>query len=85
MTWDTPTSPATASDRAFSDWARERTNYPRDVVEMALAHAVKDKTEAAYRRMDALPKRTKLMADWERFCASPLVEGKVLSMQKARA
>ena len=69
----------------FSDWARERTNYPRDVVEMALAHAVKDKTEAAYRRMDALPKRTKLMADWERFCASPPVEGKVLSMQKARA
>ena len=48
----------------FSDWARERTNYPRDVVEMALAHAVKDKTEAAYRRMDALPKRAKLMADW---------------------
>jgi integrase len=69
----------------FSDWARERTNYPRDVVEMALAHAVKDKTEAAYRRMDALPKRTKLMADWANFCASPAPEGKLLSMQKAGA
>jgi len=68
----------------FSDWARERTNYPRDVVEMALAHAVKDKTEAAYRRMDALPKRAKLMADWACFCASSAVEGAVLPMQ-ARA
>ena len=65
----------------FSDWARERTNYPRDVVEMALAHAVKDKTEAAYRRMDALPKRAKLMADWARFCASSPIEGKLLPMQ----
>ena len=37
----------------FSDWCRERTNYPRDIVEMALAHAIKDKTEAAYRRGDA--------------------------------
>jgi integrase len=70
---------------SFSDWARERTNYPRDVVEMALAHAVKDKTEAAYRRMDALPKRAKLMADWARFCASPAIEGKVLPMHEARA
>jgi integrase len=69
----------------FSDWAREHTHYPRDVVEMALAHAVKDKTEAAYRRGDLLPKRTKLMADWERFCMSPALEGKVVPMQKARA
>ena len=53
----------------FSDWARDRTEYPRDVIEMALAHSVKDKTEAAYRRGDALDKRRKLMADWARYCS----------------
>jgi integrase len=56
---------------SFSDWSRERTNYPRDVVEMALAHAIKDKSEAAYRRGDALEKRRRLMAEWARYCASP--------------
>ena len=54
----------------FSDWAREQTGYPRDVVEMCLAHVIKDKSEAAYRRMDALPKRTRLMLEWGRFCES---------------
>ena len=53
---------------AFSDWARDRTEYPRDVIEMALAHAIKDKSEAAYRRGDALEKRRKLMADWCAYC-----------------
>src|SRR5262249_32109317 len=38
----------------FSDWARDCTNFPRDVVEHSLAHVVKDKTEGAYRRGDAL-------------------------------
>ena len=56
---------------AFSDWARDRTEYPRDVIEMALAHAIKDKSEAAYRRGDALEKRRKLMADWCDCKASP--------------
>jgi integrase len=55
---------------AFSDWARDRTDYPRDVVEMALAHAIKDKSEAASRRGDALDKRRKLMADWAKYCAA---------------
>ena len=53
---------------AFSDWARDRTAYPRDVVEQALAHAIKDKTEAAYRRGDALEKRRDLMGEWEGYC-----------------
>jgi integrase len=66
----------------FSDWARESTSYPRDVVEACLAHAIRDKTEAAYRRMDALPKRTKLMVEWSVFCQSPAAEGKLLPMQK---
>jgi integrase len=52
----------------FRDWAAERTNYPRDVAEMALAHTVKDKVEAAYRRGDLFEKRRRLMSDWARFC-----------------
>ena len=51
----------------FRDWASERTNYPRDVAEMALAHTIGDKVEAAYRRGDLLAKRTKMMADWAKF------------------
>jgi integrase len=53
---------------AFSDWARDRTGYARDVIEMALAHTIKDKSEAAYRRGDALDKRRRLMAEWARYC-----------------
>ena len=41
----------------FRDWAAERTGYPNHVVEMALAHAVGDKVEAAYRRGDLFEKR----------------------------
>jgi integrase len=52
----------------FSDWAAERTAYPREVVEMALAHAVENKVEAAYRRGDLFEKRRKLMVDWACFC-----------------
>lgn len=55
----------------FRDWTAERTNYPRDVAEMALAHTIGDKVEAAYRRGELLTKRTKLMADWARFIGSP--------------
>lgn len=52
----------------FRDWAAESTAYPRDVCEMALAHAIEDKSEAAYRRGDLLEKRTLLMADWGAWC-----------------
>ena len=55
----------------FSDWAAERTAYPREVVEMALAHAVENKVEAAYRRGDLFEKRRRLMADWAAFCEAP--------------
>jgi len=54
----------------FRDWAAERTNFPNEVVEMALAHAVGDKVEAAYRRGDLFDKRRKLMDAWAAFCAS---------------
>ncbi|HTT81004.1 MAG TPA: integrase arm-type DNA-binding domain-containing protein [Stellaceae bacterium] len=52
----------------FRDWAAERTNFPAEVVEMALAHAVSDKVEAAYRRGDLFQKRRQLMDAWARCC-----------------
>jgi integrase len=54
----------------FRDWADERTNYPREVIETALAHANRDKTEAAYKRGDSIEKRKRLMQHWEGFCKS---------------
>jgi integrase len=54
----------------FRDWAAERTEYPRDVAEMALAHTIGDKVEAAYRRGDLFHNRTTMMADWAKFVAS---------------
>ena len=55
----------------FRDWCAESTNYPSDVAEMALAHVVKDKTEAAYRRGDLFEKRARLMVDWAQYCSKP--------------
>jgi integrase len=52
----------------FRDWAGETTHYPSEVLEMALAHTVADKVEAAYRRGDMLQKRHALMRDWSAFC-----------------
>ena len=54
----------------FRDWAAERTNFSSEVAEMALAHAVGDKVEAAYRRGDLFEKRRRLMAAWATFCAT---------------
>ncbi len=54
----------------FKDWCSELTNYPREVSEMALAHAVGDKVEEAYRRGDLLSKRRLLMEDWAKFCSA---------------
>lgn len=48
----------------FRDWVAEQTDYPNEVAEMALAHAVGNKVEAAYRRGDMLEKRVQLMKDW---------------------
>jgi integrase len=52
----------------FRDWAAEQTNFPREVAEMALSHAVGDKVEAAYRRGDLFDKRRQLMDSWSRYC-----------------
>lgn len=53
---------------SFRDWAGERTHFPREVAEAALAHVVGDETERAYRRGDALDKRRALMDAWATFC-----------------
>ena len=50
---------------SFRDWAAERTNTPREVVETALAHTVRNPTEAAYARSDLFERRRRLMDDWE--------------------
>ena len=64
----------------FSDWAAERTAYPREVVEMALAHAVENKVEAAYRRGDLFEKRRKLMETWAGCCVAS-ASGTVISIR----
>ena len=56
---------------AFSDWCAEQTAFPAEVREMALAHAVGDKVEAAYRRRDLFDKRRQLAEAWGRYCATP--------------
>lgn len=55
---------------AFRDWAAERTSFPRELAEKALAHAVRNKVEAAYQRGDLFDKRRELMDAWARYCIS---------------
>jgi integrase len=55
---------------AFRDWVAEETSYPGEVAEAALAHAILNKVEAAYRRTDFLEKRRSLMREWAAFCTS---------------
>lgn len=52
----------------FRDWAAEETNHSSEVIEMALAHSITNRVEAAYRRKDLLEKRRALLLDWERYC-----------------
>ena len=66
----------------FRDWAAESTAYPRDVCEMALAHAIEDKSEAAYRRGDLLEKRTRLMGEWATFCDTIRGNGEVVPINR---
>lgn len=54
----------------FRDWSAERTNFPNEVCEQALAHTLRDKVESAYRRGDLLLKRRVLMEKWADFCAT---------------
>ena len=69
----------------FRDWAAERTNYPREVCEQALAHAIGDKVEAAYRRGDLFEKRRRLMQAWAKWCSSPQPAGEVVALANRTA
>lgn len=55
---------------SFMDWGHEVTSYPKEMLDIALAHTVSDKVEAAYRRGDMFEKRRALMADWAAYCAA---------------
>jgi integrase len=64
----------------FRDWAAERTNFSSEVAEMALAHSIGDKVEAAYRRGDLFEKRRQLMAEWAKFCTGGKSAATVVSI-----
>ena len=68
---------------SFRDWAAETTAYTGEVVEMCLAHTIKNQAEAAYRRGDLLEKRMHLMNDWARFCYTKKAQsGNITSIKK---
>lgn len=70
---------------SFRDWAGETTAYPREVIEHALAHQLKDKAEAAYARGSLFDKRRRLMADWAKFCGTVGTAGNVTPIRGAVA
>jgi integrase len=65
----------------FRDWASEQTGFSHEVCEMALAHTISNKAEAAYRRGDLFDKRRNLMDAWEVFCGNDAT-GKVINLRK---
>ena len=69
----------------FRDWTAERTNYPREVAEAALAHVVPDAVERAYRRGDLFDKRRRLMDEWARYCSTKAKAGKVFAIRGRKA
>ena len=66
----------------FRDWAAEQTNYPREAAEMALAHTIGDKVEAAYRRGDLFERRALMMRDWAQFCGRTAAPAKVIPIKR---
>jgi integrase len=67
---------------SFRDWAAEQTSYASEVIEMALAHSINNKVEAAYRRTDLFEKRARLMAAWAEFCAQAPTSSVVVPIRK---
>ncbi len=65
----------------FRDWVAEQTAYAHDVAEMALAHTVANKVEAAYRRGNMFDKRKRLMTDWADYCAIPKADATVIAIR----
>lgn len=68
---------------SFRDWAGETTAYPREVIEHALAHQLKDKAEAAYARGTLFEKRARLMEDWARYCDTTQQAGAVVPLLRS--
>lgn len=69
----------------FRDWAAERSNFPREVAEAALAHTLRNQVEAAYQRGDLLAKRAQLMEAWGRFCGHATKGSKVVPIRLKNA
>ena len=69
---------------SFRDWAAERTGFPAEVAEMALAHVVGNQVEAAYRRGDLFAKRRQLAESWAKFCYAAPAAGEVVSLRAAK-
>ncbi len=69
----------------FRDWCAEATNYDRDTAEAALAHTLRDKVEAAYRRGDLFDKRRRLMEEWATFCGRPAATTGIVTPIRATA
>lgn len=69
----------------FRDWAEEATSFSSRLAEKALAHRIKDKTEAAYARGDLYEKRRKLMDAWAAYCHSQMIAANVTSLAEAKA
>jgi integrase len=68
----------------FKDWASDCTGFPREIIEMALAHTIPDKVEAAYRRGAALMKRRRLMDAWTRQCTNTRAGNNVVQIAASR-
>jgi len=68
----------------FRDWAAERTGFAAEVAEMALAHVVSDRVEAAYRRGDLFQKRRQLAEAWAAFCDGQAAGGEVVPIRAAQ-
>jgi integrase len=68
----------------FRDWAAERTNFPREVAELALAHRVGSDVELAYRRSDLFEKRRRLMAAWADYCATDSAATEIIPLRRNR-
>ena len=69
----------------FRDWCAESTSYPTIVAEMALAHTIGNKVEAAYRRGDLMTKRRKLMESWSKYCNTKIIKSDVISINQNKA
>ena len=70
---------------SFRDWAAEMTDHPREVIEAALAHVVRNKVEAAYRRTDLFERRRRLMDDWAAYLAGREAGTETLNRPRDRA